>query len=621
MIKFLTSILFFIFFLFAQAYTIDDYLLFHEARKNFKNGDFDTSVLKFRSLQDSFQSSPIVKSNYFKYYFALSLFEKGDIDRGLQLMDQAVYTPQNFSGKNFFFHERNYYLALYTLEKEGLEQSKPHLYRLITGEFSPKNQEYEDFAFDMLKSTGDKFQVLYNIRYSNDFSNLEIFTAEELLDIGKYFFSKKLYREQEIIYSHLHKKYPDKKDFIIGYLNSLFLQKKDDELLSVTEKMGESYQFPEIFYFRGQGFLMKKDYALTIFNLEKAESLHFKYNKNYYSRPARELIALIYSSLADYKNVVKTLERQKVLSKTEETLLIDGYFNLGKRDEALAKGKEFLKKYPFSNSANTFFYMASNMDSKDSNAMEDFLNESLVKKNIKIASFIFNKMKFFKNGDELLTTNIEVEKLIKIAELEDAELLRLAMENNRLLIRDSLAKNYLITKLYETGKFYRAAYENSFSHRHVFFQFKNLAQLLYPKYHKIYVDNAIKKYDIPEEVIYTLILSGSAYDSNFISNDRRLGLMQIDYEEWNNKNSPYSFQELFKPEINIQIGAAKVKSLLHKHDNNRIKALIEYSYGEEVLNSLQFHGEDFYLYSIKDPLLRESLNSLIFTYIYYKLLY
>ncbi|MGL4252808.1 MAG: transglycosylase SLT domain-containing protein [Fusobacteriaceae bacterium] len=621
MIKFLVNVLFFTFFTLVYSSSIDDYLLFNDAKKDFKKGDFNTSVLKFRSLQDSFKSSPIVKSNYYKYYFALSLFENGEIEKGLNYMDQAVYTPKNYSGKNFFFHERNYYLALYTLELEGLEKSKPYLLKLISGEFSPKNQEYEEFAFDVLKSTEEKLQILYNIKYSDDFSKLDVFSQDELSSIGKYFFSKKLYGKQEIIYSYLYQRYPDKKEFLVAYLNSLFLQKKADELLEISDEAIKHQQFPEIFYFRGQGFLLKKDYALAIFNLEKAEALHFKYNKNYHSRPARELIALIYSSLGDYKNLVKTLEEGMVLSKTEENLLIDGYFNLGNREIALNKGKEFLKKYPFSNNSNTFFYMASNIDPKNQTAMEDFYNESLVKKNIKIAHFILSKMGTFDTNNQTLKNNIEVKKLEKIALLEDAELLRLALENNRLLIRDSLAKNYLVTELYEIGKFYRAAYENSLFHKKIFFQYKNLTRLLYPKYHKEYVESAVKKYDIPEELLYTLILSGSSYDSAFINTDRKLGLMQINYDDWEGKNSKYSFEELFIPEINIHIGASKLKKLLAKHGNNKIKALIEYSYGEEILNSLHFEGEDFYLYSIKDPLLRESLNNLIFTYIYYKLLY
>lgn len=621
MIKSLMPMLFFAFFTIIYPSTIDDYLLFHDAKQAFKNGDFTTSVLKFRSLQDSFKSSPIVKSNYYKYYYALSLFEKGDIERGLLYMDQAVYTPKNYSGKNLFLHERNYYLAFYNLELEGLEKSKPYLLKLITGDFSPKNQEYEKFAFQMLESTDEKLHVLYRIKYFHDFSGLDIFSQEELSGIGKYFFSKKLYEKQEIIYSYLKNRYPGNKEFLVGYLNSLFLQKKADELLQITEKSGKLYQFPEIFYFRGQGFLLKKDYALAIYNLEKAESLHFKYNKNYHSRPARELIALIYSSLGDYKSLVKTLEEGTVLSKTEENLLIDGYFNLGKRELALKRGKDFLKKYPFSNNSNTFFYMVSNIDPGNKEEMEDFLNEGQVKKNIKIAHFVLSKMGTFNKNNQALKNNIEVQKLEKIAQFGDAELLRLALETTKLLIKDSLTESYLVTELYEIGKFYRAAYENSLSHREIFSQYKNLIPLLYPKYHREYVDQAVKKFDIPEEMIYAVMLSGSGYDSTFISNERRVGLMQLNYQDWENTDSKYSFEEILKPEINIHMGASKIKELLSKHENNKIKALIEYSYGEEILDSLHFHGEDFYLGSIKDPLLRESLNNLIFTYIYYKLLY
>ncbi|MGL6131125.1 MAG: transglycosylase SLT domain-containing protein, partial [Fusobacteriaceae bacterium] len=499
-------------------------------------------VLKFRSLQDSFKSSPIVKSNYYKYYYALSLFENGDIEKGLYQMDGAVYTPKNYSGKNFFLYDRYYYLAFYTLQNDGLEKSKPLLLKLINGESSPKNQDYEKFAFQELKSTDMKLQILYNIKYSNDFSNLDIFSENELSEIGKYFFSKKLYKSQEAIYSYLHKKNPDDKKFIIGYLNSLFLQKNTEELLSVTENMLKEHQFSEIFYFRGQVFLLKKDYALALYNLKKAESLDFKYNKNYHSRTARELISLVYSSLGDYKNLVETLENKPVLSKTEENLLLDGYFNLDKRELASIMARDFLKKYPFSNNSNTFFYMISNIDSKDKIAMDNFLNESLIKKNIKISNFIFDKMKNVDEDNQYLKNNIEIEKLKDIALLQDAELLRLALENSKLLINDNFTKKHLVTSLYEAGKFYKAAYENSISNKKTFFQYKSLAKLLYPKYYSEYILNEVKKHDIPEELLYTIIVSGSRFDSSFVSDQGKIGLMQLNSDELNGLSSVYSFE-------------------------------------------------------------------------------
>ncbi|MGL6130491.1 MAG: hypothetical protein ACRCZ9_02605, partial [Fusobacteriaceae bacterium] len=89
MMNSLIPIIFFIFFTLVYPSKIDDYLLFNSAKKDFENREFTTSVLKFRSLQDSFKSSPIVKSNYYKYYYALSLFENGDIEKGLYQMDGA----------------------------------------------------------------------------------------------------------------------------------------------------------------------------------------------------------------------------------------------------------------------------------------------------------------------------------------------------------------------------------------------------------------------------------------------------------------------------------------------------------------------------------------------------
>ncbi|MGL6099872.1 MAG: transglycosylase SLT domain-containing protein, partial [Fusobacteriaceae bacterium] len=108
---------------------------------------------------------------------------------------------------------------------------------------------------------------------------------------------------------------------------------------------------------------------------------------------------------------------------------------------------------------------------------------------------------------------------------------------------------------------------------------------------------------------------------SFVSDQGKIGLMQLNSDELNGLSSVYSFENLFDAEKNIEIGAFKLKKLLLKHDGSKIKALIEYTYGEDILNSLHFEGDDFYLYSIKNPLLRESLNNLVFTYIYYKILY
>ncbi|MGL4687418.1 MAG: hypothetical protein ACRCVS_01880, partial [Fusobacteriaceae bacterium] len=66
----------FIFFIiissFSFSYYIGDYLLFNEAKILFEKGDYEKANLKFRTLEKSYSSSNIVKSNYYTFFYALN---------------------------------------------------------------------------------------------------------------------------------------------------------------------------------------------------------------------------------------------------------------------------------------------------------------------------------------------------------------------------------------------------------------------------------------------------------------------------------------------------------------------------------------------------------------------
>lgn len=597
------------------SYSVEDYLLFQEAQRDYKEGNFQNSVLKFRSLKSSFPNSPIVESNYYNFFFAMSLYEKGDLVSAFKSMEESVYTPANLNGKNYFQNERNYYLSKILIEQKKIEDASPYLLMLISDTVESGDKKYENFAFEILKNRNKKYELFYNLKYHSDFSYLDSFNEEELHTLGKYFQITKEYYGQEVVFEFLLKNYPKKDKYLSPYLSALFLQKKSHKLLDITGKLQNESDFPEIFYFRGQGFLLEKNYPLAILNLEKSLYLNVKYDKRWESRPARELMAIIYFTLEDYEKVIELLEKSFPLSKSEEGLLVDSYLKKGKILQGTSAANGYLKKYPFSNNGNRFYYILTGIDYRNKTYLDEFLNKNILRKYIDINSHLLSKMTNFKIDLKNIHSNSEVKRIFKVAKLKDAELLRLAMSRTKLLANDPISSAYLITQLYELGGFFHDAFENSFKNRDIFFRYSNLSKLLYPKYYNSFVENSAARYSIPENMIYATIRFSSNFNPNLQGSSERLGLMQII-----SKNIEDSSTLLF-PEKNIDLGSKKLRELLVKNGGVKSAALIEYHFGEEVLKLLKFKNGDFSLDSVRDPLLKESINSLVSTYIFYEIFY
>lgn len=153
-------------------------------------------------------------------------------------------------------------------------------------------------------------------------------------------------------------------------------------------------------------------------------------------------------------------------------------------------------------------------------------------------------------------------------------------------------------------------------HTEKVFEYKDLIKYNYPLYYKNIVDINSKKYDVPQELIYSAMLISSKFNKRLLSENSKIGLMQIPYE------SSKDIISLFDPQINIAIGTEKLKSLLESYKGNKLKSLIAYIYGEELLNRIQFdYDGDLNLDLITDPEERYELQNLILTYMFYKKLY
>ena len=148
--------LFFIYFLFIYnlsfSYYINDYILFKECVNLYENEEYSKAEIKFRSLEKSYPSSNLVKSNYYAYFMALNYYSLRNMDKAIFYMQKSVYTPKNLKGRNFFLLDRNYYLGKFFYEKGDIDSATPYLTQLVNIDYSPTAKNYESYALNILKN-------------------------------------------------------------------------------------------------------------------------------------------------------------------------------------------------------------------------------------------------------------------------------------------------------------------------------------------------------------------------------------------------------------------------------------------------------------------------------------
>jgi soluble lytic murein transglycosylase len=114
-------------------------------------------------------------------------------------------------------------------------------------------------------------------------------------------------------------------------------------------------------------------------------------------------------------------------------------------------------------------------------------------------------------------------------------------------------------------------------------------ELLFPRPYEDLVNKAAKRFSIPPELIYSIMRQESAFDTMVRSPADAFGLMQIlpsiAREVAKSQSLPFeSYSDLEKPEINIPIGAALLKQLLDKYQNNFVLAVAAYNANEKALS-------------------------------------
>ncbi|MGZ3775253.1 MAG: transglycosylase SLT domain-containing protein [Bdellovibrio sp.] len=110
----------------------------------------------------------------------------------------------------------------------------------------------------------------------------------------------------------------------------------------------------------------------------------------------------------------------------------------------------------------------------------------------------------------------------------------------------------------------------------------NHPDLLFPKVYTDVIENAAKKSGIPQEFIFSIIRQESAFNSEARSSVDAFGLMQLlpNVAKQLARQHSLEFQDdldLFKPEVNIPLGAFELKNLMNKYNNQFILAVSGYN--------------------------------------------
>jgi soluble lytic murein transglycosylase len=135
------------------------------------------------------------------------------------------------------------------------------------------------------------------------------------------------------------------------------------------------------------------------------------------------------------------------------------------------------------------------------------------------------------------------------------------------------------------------------------------------------------KYSVPKELIWGITRQESAFVPNERSWANAFGLMQIIPEkaiELSRKyNIPYQdYTDLYTPNINIEMGAALLKNLLHKYDGKFVQAVAAYNASESAVATWtkeRFNGNYFeFIENIPYEETRNYIKLVLRNYITYK---
>lgn len=606
-------LLFFILNINIFSYNYDDYSIFIQGKNAYEKEDYITAQESFETLMRSFGYSPILKNNYAFYFIGMTYYHLGDYEKAVYYLQKAVFTYNNSFltkeskfEKNNYLAERDYSLGDALLKIGNFELGETYLQRLDYNYYSPKPSYFEKKALLLLIGRKSGFEDYYNLKFNEDLKSADKLADDKLLKVTEYFssqkkFDKAIYLGKKIL-SSPSKDSEIKEKAIIEIFRSYLQEKKYKEIIDIANKYDKIVDSNILFFYKGVAYYKLKDFSRCLYFFESIK-------EGKYLPTALLYVSGIYYSFGDYNKVIESVNKISTKNIIADILLADSYLKLKKERKFEETARKIINNYPNSYEGLFFAFILENknMDLASHNAtfkisliIDNFLNSTKSDTNN-----VFDKINY-----------LELEKLCNISKIKNEELLKIELQNSSFVNKYSISNGLAVTTILENGEFYDLAYKNSSAYRKEFFKYRDLIKYNYPLYYKDIVDNCSKKYDIPQELIYTTMLLGSKFDKEAISKNSRIGLMMVSLKHEEEIN------ELLKPEVNIELGSRKIKELLKKYNGNKLKTLIHYNFGEGVAKSIKFDFDgDINLDTISNPEEKYEIQDLIITYIFYKKLY
>ena len=606
-------LLFFILNINIFSYNYDDYSIFIQGKNAYEKEDYITAQESFETLMRSFGYSPILKNNYAFYFIGMTYYHLRDYEKAVYYLQKAVFTYNNSFltkeskfEKNNYLAERDYSLGDALLKIGNFELGETYLQRLDYNYYSPKPSYFEKKALLLLMERKSGFEDYYNLKFNEDLKSADKLADDKLLKVTEYFssqkkFDKAIYLGKKIL-SSPSKDSEIKEKAIIEIFRSYLQEKKYKEIIDIANKYDKIVDSNILFFYKGVAYYKLKDFSRCLYFFESIK-------EGKYLPTALLYVSGIYYSFGDYNKVIESVNKISTKNIIADILLADSYLKLKKERKFEETARKITNNYPNSYEGLFFAFILENknMDLASHNAtfkisliIDNFLNSTKSD-----TDNVFDKINY-----------LELEKLCNISKIKNEELLKIELQNSSFVNKYSISNGLAVTTILENGEFYDLAYKNSSAYRKEFFKYRDLIKYNYPLYYKDIVDNCSKKYDIPQELIYTTMLLGSKFDKEAISKNSRIGLMMIPLKHEEEIN------ELLKPEVNIELGSRKIKELLKKYNGNKLKTLIHYNFGEGVAKSIKFDFDgDINLDTISNPEEKYEIQDLIITYIFYKKLY
>lgn len=590
------------------SYNIDDYRLFQDGVKENQEKNYEKSEFLYSVYERNYQNSYPLQSNYAKYYIGKNFMDLKKYDEGILYLKRAVYVPEKYVKQetkktNFFQYRRDFYIGKMYLEKGEYNLGTDYLARLVTNYYDPQLEKYEIEALNILRTTNERYEQIYNVKYNGVFSDLYKLNFQDKKNLSEYFYTKKEFEKTEIVLNEMkkNKKFSQKDE--IRYLETLFQLGKNDEILKITKDS----TINEYLYIRGEVFKNKNDISRAIYNFEKVDGI--------YRRNAQYEIAKLYYLLGEYSKSKEILKNVDIENEKIDSLLLDIYIKEKNRKRFLEKYYEFRKKYTGSYKQGVYYMIYTQLLNKNEEDpwkiadYNDFFVGNYVVRNY-VSSLPNYKIKESERRVILKST------LEKIAKLGNEELLSVAIESpNFALNPQKISDELIVIDSYIKGGFYKEAFERAVENRNVLFRYKDTLEYLYPRYYSEYVKDALKEESVPENIVYTSLYIQSYFNEKNITKNK-LGLFGIE------KVSEIDEEYLMNVRNNIGIGIKKLSEIYQKNNGETLRSLLEFNLGEEAIKNINFEIDgDIRTGNIINEDLRERIEIIIYTYAFYSAIY